>query len=290
MAKHITCHIYDVSREDEKTPHLKETIENFQQLDLSKRWRNGIRLDKVKSINENFNGTEVSYFLMDFAKQREVGPGKVSDEHEASGIELPKGTTFGEETAALYCNKRWLIVLHNHYGIGATRMINYFNLLNEGMDPYKYFVSAKLDGEVEKKLAAMKGLKTLKVSASRAVLAQSDEVHLASVGEAIRDSGTEWINFDLRANQPHSRTNVFAENIRTIIENLKGRDTKEVSRLQVTGVDPVDEKDAVLDLIHHRLKFVVDIRELTIIDQKYTTESRWKILERALHYWIHKLC
>jgi hypothetical protein len=235
------------------------------------------------------NGQSYKYYLLDFAKQREVGPGKVSNDEETSGIRLPEGVTFGEETAALYCQKKWLLVLHNHYGVGASRIASYFNLLGESKSSLDYLVVAKLDTKVQARLESLKGLKTIQISAARSALEQSGKDHLTAVGEAVKESGTQWLHFELRANLPHGRGSIFNDSVKRLIEKLSGKDSSEVSRLKVTGVDPVDEKDAVLDLIHHRMKVTYDRRELEIVDGKYSTDSRWRLLERSLNRWLKEL-
>ena len=60
-----------------------------------------------------------------------------------------------------------------------------------------------------------------------------------------------------------------------------------VSRLQVKGSDDSpDSKDQVIDLLHQRLKQRFRHDELVVHNRRFTLDSRWRLLERALKIWL----
>lgn len=60
-----------------------------------------------------------------------------------------------------------------------------------------------------------------------------------------------------------------------------------VTKLKVKGEDPTTGmKDEVINLLNHKIKRQYSADELKVVDHRYTIQSRWDLLDRALRGWI----
>ena len=98
----------------------------------------------------------------------------------------------------------------------------------------------------------------------------------------------------LMANEKGTKRSVrkflSADYYRNLVNKLKTADDRDVSRLIVKGPDPeVDNKDLVLNLLEHQIKERRSANDLVIENNRYTVESKWKLLERCYLDWNKKL-
>lgn len=289
MAKMVTINLFDIDWSPQTVQKLSDTLDEFALLTLDKRWRNDLRLEQVIRIQKNSVRRLPELYHLDFVKKREVGPGKLGNAAPVSGIQMRKDEDFGEETAAIYVpSKKWLLILNNQSGIGPSRMMEYFNAIDPGSNRhFAYSASARLDPTVLNRLGGMSNLTSVDITATVDALgATKDAVGLA-VAHATQATQAKRISITLGANTGRKKLNFL--NNKTIVNLVKNLFSQgdAVSVLKVKGEDPTTgKKDQVINLIEHKIKQQYSVDELKVIDHRYTINSRWDLLEKALRGWI----
>jgi aryl carrier-like protein len=289
MVKMVTINLFDVDMTPQTCQRLSDTLDEYKAMTLDKRWRNDIRLEQVVKMPKNPSLGLPDFYQLDFAKKREVGPGKLGNAIPVSGIQMQKGEDFGEETAAIYVpSKKWLLVLNNQAGIGPTRMSEYFNAVDPGSSRhFAYSANPRLDPTILNRLRGMSNLTSLNITATVDALdATQDKVGLA-VAMATRPLKAERISITLGANKGRARGS-FLNNktVMTLVRKLRGQGS-DVTVLKIKGEDPTTgKKDQVIDLLEHKIKRQFNADELKVIDHRYTIQSRWDLLSRALRGWV----
>ena len=290
MAKQVSVNIFDIQWDENRgTQKLSETLDEFEGLPLDKRWRDDVRLEKVKKSNI----LSFPVYMLDFVKKREVGPGRMADATAIKDIQLDQGENFGEETAALYVpKKKWLLVLHNQAGMGPSRIASYCNALDPGNANrhFDYEAHPKLDAAVMKKLKEMKGISSISVTATMDALNAAELGSGTSFAEASRPAKPNRISFQLMANPPHKKgMSLDKPLMKKLIYGLL-KVGEDVTKLQVTGEsDEVGGKDLLIDLLHHKIKRKFSADDLKIVAHRYTVESRWEMLDRSFRGWHNSL-
>lgn len=291
MTKYVNINLFNISSSVDSAK-LSQTIEDYRLItDLSLRWRGEIRLDEIEPQSNDFN--EVIYFL-GFSKEREIGPGKLKKDSIIEGISLEKDYSFGEETAALYIpKKQWLLVMHNQSGIGPTRIMSYFNQIDNGATYLDYLATPFLSPKVDQQLKAMKGLTVVEFDATADYLSSLNTDETISLSASLSDKSVKRVKMVLMANEAGTKKKVrkfLSDGYKNLVNLLKQADDNDVSRLIVRGPDPeADNKDLVLNLLKHQIKERRSANDLIIEDSRYTVESKWKLLERCYLDWNKKL-
>lgn len=287
MTKQVTVNIFDVEWDEKRgTQKLSDTLDEFSQLPLDQRWRDDIRLEGVETQEiVNFK-----VYKLDFVKRREVGPGRLANGTAIKAIKMALDEDFGEETAAFYVpKKKWLLVLHNHAGVGPSRMMAYCNALDPGVADrhFDYAALPKLDAAVLQKLNGLKGITSVSVTATMDALTAAEAQSGTSLAQASRAVKSKRISIQLLANDSRKKGS-FLDGlpIRSLIDGLlKGGD--DVTKLQVSGEShDVGGKDTVIDLLHHKIKRKFSADDLRIEEHRYTLSSRWDLLHRAFRGWL----
>lgn len=286
MAKSVTANIFDVRWQSGRTPALHETLEQYATLPLEDRWRGEVRLDKVE---RRAIGRSTGWYL-DFAKQRETGPGALGRGRAIRSIRLEQDEDFGEETAALYIQqRRWLLVLTNGNGIGPNRMMQYFGAVDPGQRHLKYDAAAKIDSGTMEKYEQMGGVRSVEVSASVDALTRADRDAGTSFGRAAERMGAYRVSFTIHANEKRHRDRSLAGGVRDFIAGVL-TSRHGVDKVEVTGPDPETQRDMALDLLHHKYRKTYDVEEnLVIQGRRYTLDSRWALLSVAYDEWNSEL-
>lgn len=289
MAKMVTINLFDIDWTPQTAQKLSDTLDDFAKLPLDQRWRDDIRLEQVVKVPKDSTLGMPEIYHLDFVKKREVGPGKLGNAVAVSGIQMRKDEDFGEETAAIYVpSKKWLLILNNQSGIGPTRMTTYFNAVNPGSSlHFAYNASPRLDPSVLNRLNGMSNLTTVDITATvDALHATQDDVALA-VALATRPIQAKRISITLGANSDRKRSNFLnSPSVLKLVNHLRGQGDA-VTVLKVKGEDPTTgRKDQVIDLLEHKIKRQYSVDELKVVDHRYTIQSRWDLLDRALRGWI----
>lgn len=289
MAKMVTVNLFDVDWTPQTCQKLSDTLDEFNQLTLDQRWRGDLRLEQVLKIPAGLYPNMPAVYHLDFVKKREVGPGKLGNAVPVSGIQMQIDEDFGEETAALYVpSKKWLLILHNHSGIGPTRMAEYFNAVDPGSArQFAYSVNPKLDPTVVARLGGLKNITSVEITATVDALEASQSTVGTALALATKPAHAQRVSITLGANTGKKKLNFLSsQSVKSMINKLRAQND-DVSVLRVKGEDPTTgKKDQVINLLEHKIKRRFGANELKVVDHRYTINSRWDMLDRALLGWI----
>lgn len=285
----VTINLFDIDWTPQTAQKLSDTLDDFALLSLDKRWRNDIRLEQVINVPQNSVRRLPEIYHLDFVKKREVGPGKLGNSAPVSGIQMRQDEDFGEETAAIYVpSKKWLLILNNQAGIGPSRMTEYFNAIDPGSSKqFAYSASARLDPTVLKRLGGMSNLTSVDITATVDALGATNDAVGLAVAQATKTAQAKRISITLGANEGRKKTNFLSSKIVINLVNKLCGQGDDVTVLKVKGEDPTTgRKDQVINLLEHKIKQQYRVDELKVVDHRYTINSRWALLEKALKGWI----
>lgn len=291
MTKKVTVNLFDVGWTDRKTQRLSDTLVEFSKLPIEDRWRGDIRLDRVDYIAADA-ALPVDAFHLDFAKSRDIGPGKISPHAAISDVGLRREEFFGEETAALYIpKKKWFVVLHNHYGTGPSRIAEYLNALDPGSYSrhFDYELTPKIDARALQRMKSMKRLSEVTVSANIGAFEDATD----DLGESVKDAATAAravrLHLKLVANPAHKRGGFLdLPVVRKLVDSML-RQPEDVDRLEVKGGGGADEKDQMINLLKHKIRKQYPDSTLIVANHRYTFESKIHLLRSTSRMWIDNI-
>ena len=291
MTTYVTVNLFDVLWSDDVSPRLSDVLTEYSSLPIDQRWRGDLRLENI----DRFQADEIvnsEHYVLNFVKQRSIGPGKVASTVPVSDIELDEGEQFGEETAALYLpSQRWLLILNNKHGIGPSRMAEYFNAVDPGnMERhFDYAVAPCIDSNTLRRLKKMRNLTAVEVVASVGAFEHSGADIGESVEQAAAAASAVRLSVRLEANEAHRKGNFlnFAQTSAFIGSLL--RRGNEVQKLDVKGAENADTKDEVIHLIEHKIRTRRNASELSVVHHRYTHASKIDLLKRVCRGWITEL-
>jgi len=288
MGKFVTINLFQVEHGD-ATPPLSDTLDEFEQLPIDQRWRSDIRLEKVERVSADSVLPKV--YHLDFAKSRSVGPGRMSHAQAVVDVGLTREEMFGEETAALYLpSKKWLLVLHNQYGVGPSRMAQYFNALDPGSAErhFDYYAYAKIDTQALRKMQAMQHFSGVEIMANVGGFEGAKDAVGEPVVEAANAARAVRLHLRLMANKTHGQGRLLdTDAVRRFVSGLL-RNHEEVDKIKVKSADAnLDADDRVIDLIEHKIRVRYPDRMLAVTNHRYTYASKIALLRRACRGWLN---
>ena len=286
MTRYVTINLFDVEH-GAKTQRLSDTLDAFDSLPLAQRWRSDMRLDQIERTPGDQVLKQTAYHL-DFSKQRDIGPGRLSQARALDHIGLASGESFGEETAALYLpSRKWMLVMHNPYGVGPSRIAGYLNDLNPGNLELDYALTPRIDSAALARMRRMPNFSEVEVTANVGAFSETDEMVGESVAEAAEEAKAMRIHLKLMANEKYGRggkLNLQAAN--RLIKGLLNRGD-DVQTLKVKSSDvSQDMQDRVVDLIEHKIRQRYPDTMLSVDRHRYTYASKIDLLRRACRGWV----
>ena len=291
MTTYVTVNLFEVLWNDDVSPRLSEVLAEYSRLPIDQRWRGDIRLENIDRFQAD-ESVNSEHYVLNFVKQRGIGPGKVASTVPVSDIELDDGEQFGEETAALYLpSQRWLLILNNKHGIGPSRMAEYFNAVDPGNmnRHFDYTVAPCIDRNVLERMKKMRNLTAVEVVASVGAFEHSSVDIGESVEQAAAAASAVRVSVKLEANEAYRKGNFldFAPT-NAFIQSLLGRSDK-LQKLDVKGAENADTKDDVIHLIEHKIRTRRNASELSVVHHRYTHTSKIDLLKRVCRGWITEL-
>lgn len=286
MTRYVTINLFDVEHSPD-VQRLSDTLDAFSSLPIDQRWRSDIRLDHIARAPADDVLKSDAYHL-DFAKRRDIGPGRLSHAAALGDVGLASGESFGEETAALYLpSRKWILVLHNQYGVGPGRIAAYLNALDPGRAELDYALSPRIDANALKRMRSMPSFAEVEVSANVGAFSDTGEAMGESVAESARQARAQRVYLKLMANKPHGRGEAL--NMQAARRMLSGllRRNDDVQILRVRSSDEsVDVQDRVVDLIEHKIRQKYPDSMLRVEQHRYTYDSKIDLLRRACRGWL----
>lgn len=281
--KQVSVNLYDIDYSAQNTYSIEDVINLYKSMPLDQRWRNDIRLDDIERYN--YLGEDV--ILLNFSKKRDIGPGKVKDDQPVEGVNLGQGYSFSEETTGLlHLKTKTIILINNFYGIGINRITEYFNAVDPGNNSIflNFYGEARLNPTAYAQFKRMKSIDKIIVTATIEALTEDQHDAGVSMGRATKSLGGRKIHFEMSANEGKKRSRVMKHGpVMSLLKKLRLHDEDEVSTLKVKG--QVGDKDKMIDLIKQKMTLKFPVKDLIVVDNKYTLPSKKSILERAFTGW-----
>lgn len=291
MTKYVTVNLFDVSWTDDMTQRLTDTLAEYARLPIEHRWRDDLRLENIDVFEADAVVTS-AYFVLNFVKKRSIGPGRVAAGAPVADIGLNVDEQFGEETAALYLPaQKWLLILHNQYGVGPSRMAEYFNALDPGNADrhFDYRMAPCIDRQAMQRMREMRNLTSIEVVANVGAFENSGVDVGESVQEAAQAARAMRLTLKLEANEVRQKGNSLNQgSMRGLIDSLLGRGD-DVQKLKITGSEEAEAADKVVDLIEHKVRERRNTSELLVQNHRYTHTSKSDLLKRVCRGWINNL-
>lgn len=290
MGKNVTVNLFDVSWT--KAQKLSDTLDEYSKQNLPKRWRHDIRLETIDALPADAM-LNVATYALNFAKSRDIGPGRLGKAAAIGDIGLKIDEQFGEETSALYVpQKKWLLILGNHYGVGPSRMAEYFNAVDpaDGDRFFDYLVSPRIDANALKRMKAMTHFSQVTVTANVGAFEHAEGELGESVKQAAEAVHAERLHLKLDSNKPHKKGSFLRlQEAKGLIASLLNN-AAEVDKLEVKGGgEDAGTKDQVIDLLKHKLRKKFPEVELVVANHRYTAGSKTNLLRKACRGWLDDL-
>ncbi|MRV73547.1 hypothetical protein GJ700_17685 [Duganella sp. FT92W] len=278
------------------TPDLEVLLGHIIGLNLEDRIKrignSDIRLDQIAPPGTP--GNTSSFWMLDFIKMRfDHGPGKVGRTTAIEGFDLEDDQGFGEETAALFDPATgYLCVQYNHHGVRASAMQDYFNQMLVNPDNVTaYELRVKLDSSADVKLAQKQFITKISYKIAPTDLSpalRNANVGLASALSMNEQQGGNTLEMTISAARGENLLTKAARPLIEALRNIRSSDvqnqTHALTHFEVSGrVDEFSRMDAI-DMLSPKLQ--VTIGELSLgSDRRYTMNSRWIGLQRAIRGW-----
>ncbi len=264
----------------------------FAKIPIAQRHRADIRLEQVTHVLADAVVPH-DQFHLEFAKERQIGPGRMSRTAAISNVGLLGDELFGEETAALYLpSKKWLLVLNNHYGVGPSRMSEYFNALDPGNDALylDYILQPVIDQRALERMRKVQRFAEIEITASVGVFGNLDDPLAESVLEAANGLKAQRLTLKLCANDKNKKgASLMPAAVRHFLQTMLPR-SEDIDKLTIKGDDEaLQDRDKVIDLLKHRIHTKYRASELQVDNHRYTHGSKMDLLRRACRGWLTSL-
>ncbi|MFK7089319.1 DUF6731 family protein [Chromobacterium violaceum] len=257
----------------------------------------GIELEqRVKTIGNQLVRLEYAekrdgLWYLDFAKIRfNSGPGKASVDSPVVGFDMEEDEGFGEETAAIYNPASgYIAIQYNHIGMRFGTMSEYISTFNpDQFNGYTFGVC--FDPDVEAKLARKEYYRKLHFSMNFGKITQAHRDNNIPLKDIINLENTfNAGSIEIIVRMPRGGNALNLATVRDAITYMRAvqeDDSKAVPKLQVYAGNDADATAEVLDLVKQRL--VAEYSEPDLVlgqDKRYTRESRFNVIHRAMRGW-----
>ncbi|TXI35548.1 MAG: hypothetical protein E6Q69_01340 [Aquipseudomonas alcaligenes] len=226
------------------------------------------------------------FWLLDFGKFRDYGPGQASRDTRIRDIQLDANHTFAEDTAALFCRGQngqgWLLLQYNHVGTRPTAIESYISGVLR--DPaYTYELAVKLTGDAFARLDSATHFTKLKLKVASASLTPE----LLEGGMSIRDAlqaalpmNGDYISIEISTRKRAAEAGIRIQPMADFLKRLVTSGAAESAT--VKGSDGHHTPEAI-DLLQGKLTQRFNVRNQP--GTRITQQQRWDALVRTYNSW-----
>ena len=271
---------------------MSDVLDRIHKLSLEKRERDINRktvfLERSNNQGENYE--------MDFTQRRiQNGPGYSKKGKETADFDLEDDAGFGEQTAAIWSPKGYLVVQYNHYGVRPSTIGSYLEqFLYKDKDDYDDKPMLMLKPVINKKVYAklIKSQKQTKLSCAINADTITNEMAEGNIAlgavQRLRDE-TSAGRVEISVSLGEDKRGGPLQNIKNIVRSLIHSHNESVSSLKVTIKEDLDATAEVLDLLEHREVILVPDSSLKMTDGlRYDYPSRIEALGREFERWLRQ--
>ena len=267
---------------------MSDVLDRIHKLSLEKRERdiNGKTVFLERSNNQGKN------YEMDFTQRRiQNGPGYSKKGKETTDFDLEADAGFGEQTAAIWSPKGYLVVQYNHYGVRPSTIGSYLEqFLYNGTSNNKPMLTLKpvINSKVYAKFIGSQRQTKLSCAINAGTI--TDEMAQAniafSLAQKLRDN-TSAGKVEISVSLGEDKRGGPLQNIKDIVQSLIHSES--LSSLKVVIKEALDTTTEVLDLLEHREAVIIPDRSLRMTGGlRYDYPSRIEALRREFERWLRQ--
>lgn len=280
----MRVHLFKLAATDPSVLPLTATLDIVERLPLTHRMKaTGFQDMRLESVSRP--DASCPYWLLDFCKLRNQGPGKASPGSASTSFDLAVGERFSEETAAVFDPvSGYMAIQYNHYGPRSSSIAKYLSLF---LDPgHEYELHIKLDPTVQARLQRKVQFTAFGCRVAPDKLSAEWKKQNIGMYEALKKQqdtyGGDWVSVEISL-EPYSYGTLKLK------EKLKGilgftTETDAVTKVEVRGRDGESEKIDVVDLLSGKLEKTYKGLPLDP-GLRVSCADRWIRLVDALKHW-----
>lgn len=284
----MKIHFYQTEITDSRDA-LSDILDKIYLLSLEDRERD----IKGKTVFLERNSKQGGLYEMDFTQRRiQNGPGYSRRGEETVDFDLEDDAGFGEQTAAIWSPKGYLVVQYNHYGVRPSTIGVYLEQFlhkgNPGNKQPMLTLKPVIDDNVYAKF--IKSQRKTKLSCTIDAGTITNEMAKANValGAALGLRGTTSAGkVEISVSLGEDKRGGPLQGIRNMVDSLI--QSKSVSSLNVAIKEDLDATTEVLDLLEHCEVVLVPDSSLKMTDGlRYDYPSRIEALRKEFKGWLRQ--
>ena len=270
---------------------MSDVLDRIHKLSLEDRERDV----KGKTVFLEKDDNQGGLYEMDFTQRRiQNGPGYSKKGKETADFDLEADAGFGEQTAAIWAPKGYLVVQYNHYGVRPSTIGVYLeHFLDNGNSDNKPLL--RLKPVINDKVYAKFFGSQRQTKFSCAINARSITNEMAKANVALgaalslRDT-TSAGKVEISVSLGEDKRGGPLQNIKNMVQSLiPSENSESLSSLKVVIKEDLDATTEVLDLLEHREVVLVPDSSLKMTDGlRYDYPSRIEALRKEFKGWLRQ--
>lgn len=286
--KTFAVHLFEVD-EQFSSVRFDDALESIRVRSLEQ--RNHPVNEQVMRLEEIVPPTQAKpYWLLDFGRFRNFGPGQGSHNTPIRDIQLDTDHSFAEDTAALYCRGRngtgWLILQYNHVGTRASHVSPYISGLLQD-EEIIFELGAKLTGDSFAKLDRATHFTKLKVKVATASLTRElldGGLSIKSALEASIPLNGDYVTIEISTRKRKAERSINVPPIAEWLKRLVRSGAAETAQLKAGSNEyPLEPIDLLEGKLTQRFKLT------NVVGSRVTRDDRWELLERTYTAWSNHI-
>lgn len=283
----MKIHFYQIEITDSRDA-VSDVLDRIRGLSLENRERD--INDKTVFLERNNKQGEL--YEMDFTQRRiQNGPGYSKKGKETTDFDLEADAGFGEQTAAIWSPKGYLVVQYNHHGVRPSTIGVYLEQFLHKGDPgnrqpltLKPVINDNVYAKFIKSQRQTRFSCAINAGAITNEMAQADIA--LGLAQRLRDN-TSAGKVEISVSLGEDKRGGPLQGIRKIVDSLIRSES--VSSLKVGIKENLDATTEVLDLLKHREEVIIPDRLLKMTDGlRYDYPSRIEALRREFKRWLRQ--
>ena len=268
---------------------MSDVLDRIHKLSLEDRERDV----KGKTVFLEKDDNQGGLYEMDFTQRRiQNGPGYSKKGKETADFDLEADAGFGEQTAAIWAPKGYLVVQYNHYGVRPSTIGVYLQQFldrgNSGNRQPMLTLKPVINDNVYAKF--IKSQRKTKLSCAIDASTITNEMAQTNIAlgtaQRLRDN-TSAGKVEISVSLGEDKRGGPLQGIREIVDSLIRSES--VSSLKVGIKEGLDATTEVLDLLKHREEVIISDRSLKMTDGlRYDYPSRIGALRREFERWLRQ--
>ena len=284
--KPFKIHAFHVHKTD-GAPAIANILASIAKTEMRQRLKK-IGYQRIRLENITPPSSTQKFWLLDFCKLRDDGPGRASADSASEDIEIDATESFTENTAALYDPSTNIMVLqYNHNGPKHGVISEYLSMWL-GMQHEEYDLQIKLNKSAQARLKAKKQFTRIKIKAAPAKISADWKKKNVGLKTSIETQanffGGDIITIDVSVEDARTEDSLSIRSIINGIVSLAAEDRDAVKQVEVSGRQNDNDKIDVINLISEKLEQVYN--KLPLNDgRRIELKIRHEKLEATFNTW-----